>query len=366
MLKWLQLIRFGGRLTVLESRLDELVGEEVARALRAENLLDDAGAAVRYPCNARDEGCPRHVHRRADGSCLAYCGNVPNGCVDLELKESELHRVSLSLERFLALLQRLLGLEGQVRSEPALENTFSLGRTNSREVLVSFAAHSAGFANALAAWQAARRRLCVLVPVRERIEPLLCRAHGSGANVELDFLEDLLLLAGDRIQIRGRPSALADEDVIGHREDRGRVEQPYCFALERGEERPISRAEYERLVAAASDYDLFVDLISGDGRTCRAGRRKQAGGTFEEIRLSASEGALLARLIQSGRPQRAAQLNPGSGDRTKMLARLRAKLDVREGRSWRTIREVPGGAKESREFVFRPPEGVRYLLLRLA
>ena len=138
----------------------------------------------------------------------------------------------------------------------------------------------------------------------------------------------------------------------------------FCVLVDKHGVRCIAESEYRRLVASRDEFDLFIDTIVTTGRgRCTAVRRDDAG-QAEEIQLQPAEAAALIELVERGhaiRPSDLKSIEVANPERT--IERGRAKVDIRRHRyKWRSFHTL--AETGDKRFVFRPPDDLRYAILR--
>jgi hypothetical protein len=192
----------------------------------------------------------------------------------------------------------------------------------------------------------------VLMPQSRWVSPDLALAHSPGAQVELAFLEDRLLLERGALRLAGPPQRLPEPAT------------PPAFALAfDGAWRAIDEAQYQQELGKRTWHAVFFDIVLTRERACRAGRRG-ATGAYDEVWMPPALARLLCYAVVKGRPVRPSEVCQGRAHPDKMLSRALTLFDVSVSRFQRLyFHRLAGEAKAEREFVFRPPPGATFLAL---
>ena len=348
---------------MLASEFRRIVSPEAVDALLRETIVARHERADWYPCEGSYEGCPRRIVPSDDPEhpFVAVCGHAFPMCHDIALKAEQVEEYTASQEGFLRVLQRLLGLSGDLtfldESYPDCIYAGALSRPDGvHDVFVCRATWDSAFEALLADRQLAARRSVVLVPTARGVPLELLHRYPPGGHVVLAPLEDLLGIREKRLILLPSFAALIEGTRAG----------PSARLLIADDgRRAIGPAEYGRLVEDAQSFDLFLDATAvGHSRTYSAGYRDERG-NFHRAMLSALQIHALAELIARGVPlrptelwslQKAAIQNPA-----KVIEAARRLVDVRVSRySWRSLHTQAAEGSGQRRYVFHPPPTLRY------
>jgi hypothetical protein len=131
--------------------------------------------------------------------------------------------------------------------------------------------------------------------------------------------------------------------------------------------RAIGEAEYRDLVARCGGFDLFIDTMS----KVEAGRyravRRLTDGTSEETALTHQQAHAIIELVERRKGLRAAELSALSayGSPEKQVEAARRAVDVKLGRyQWRAVQLLEGDDRKANRYVFNPPDGFRFAVVR--
>ena len=347
----------------------ERIGDHAFDALLAAGVLERRGVAEWYPCGGPEgEGCPRRVVENPgddEHPFAAVCGRCPPACETVLLTEEEVEIVAVSEAGLIRALRLALDAEGEMEIDGSLfPHTFSLGRTSwggaHREAFLALRPWDPGIPAFLASRRSARLPSLVLAPTRWRVQARLADEHGPADRVEIVFLEDVLALEGGRLALRAPVPTGVAEPAAAYQA------APYCMLVDADGARPVDEATYREIAAHADDYDLFLDLLSttvaGRHRACR-----RNGDAFEEGSLTHQQAGAYAELMERRRPLRAGELAAlntfGSPD--KQVEAARRVLDVKLTRyEWRSSKLLRADDRLAKRYLFQPPEGLRWVLLR--
>ncbi len=144
------------------------------------------------------------------------------------------------------------------------------------------------------------------------------------------------------------------------------------FSNEYPRGRAIGAEEVEAIVKRRAEHDLFLDYASIAGtRGYLAGFRDHRR-IFREAFLAETSAAILAELVEAGKPIRADALrrlrHGGHVSAVRLVQKARKEVDVHvmmrgreSAREWRAFHTV--GGKGATAFVFEPPAGKNYAVL---
>jgi len=365
---FLDLLQQGARPKDLTSKFPAAIGPATFEALVATGILEEGDIADWYPCPGGGDECPRRVVPNPGDAEHPFVAVPGSGvcCKAVPLREEDLATHTTSIPAFVRVLRELLGLDGVFDlDEELFPCTVRIGQTVGeglpREVLLATWPSCDGFAAFLRSRRGLPRGTLVLAPVRSRwLSPDLEAQHGPGEKVELAFLEDLLEVRDGRLRRTqhtigpGRASAAAQPS-------------PFCLLIAHDGRRTLDEAEYRDVVARAEAFDLFVDEMSKvEAGRCRAGRRG-AEGTFCEATLTHQQAQVIVELIERRQGLRAGELAAlgFNSNPEKVVETARRAVDERVGRyQWRTIQTLRGEDSKAKRYLFHPPEGFRYAVLR--
>lgn len=138
----------------------------------------------------------------------------------------------------------------------------------------------------------------------------------------------------------------------------------YCRMVTREGARMLSKAQYDEFLKTRSEYDMFIDGITGDA-VCR-----QAGAKPRSSKLTPKERCILVDYIDAARPMRPYNTKTGttclSRDAAcRLFEKARRKADVRLGRyEYRAFLLHKNSADPRlKTFEFAPPDDLQYCLI---
>jgi hypothetical protein len=357
----------GGRLpsgTRLE--LDDRFGAEVVARLVAAGLLVPGDRATHYPCPGGGSSCPRAVVPNVGDPDYPFVA-VPPGddfcCLTVRLTADDLATWTTSRRRLVEVISELFHVRGPANlREEVFPSAHRLGRTTppdrASEVLFCTNLNGPAPVAHLLARKAQRQSTLVLAHARTRFTSPDLEAHFGSGDVEVLFLEDGLVL--DASGLRRNP-------VLHSAEPAGpRYPPPCCILVDAEGAREIDDETYRSVLERAVELDLFLDLT----RTVEAGRHptgRRENGKAVPSSVTAAEGRAYAELVERRQPLRAAELQSvdGKNHPVKLIESARRELDVRLGRyKWRSTELLRGDTSEANRYQFRPPEDLRWALLR--
>lgn len=372
MRRFLELLHRGACPTELTSRFPDLIGREAFDALVAAGILQRGDPADWYPCPGGGDACPRRVVDNPGDPERPFVA-IPGGdgvcCQAVPLRAEQLEQHTTSTPDLVRALRSLLGIEGDHDlDEELFPCTIRIGReaSSGREVLLSTWPSSPGFGAFLRSRKGHRRGALVLAPARTRWLPSSIEAqHGPGERIELAFLEDLIEVCDGRLErvAAGSGATLVREPQAAY------GAEPAAFCLLIGDEgrRPISDGEYREVVAEIEAFDLFVDTMAKVERGRYRASKRLEDGTHEAGTLSFEQAHAIVELVERRRPMRAAELQALSsyGSPHKQVEAARRVVDVRLGRyQWRSIQLLREDDRQANRYVFNPPDGLRFAVLR--
>jgi hypothetical protein len=143
-----------------------------------------------------------------------------------------------------------------------------------------------------------------------------------------------------------------------------RPQQAYCRSITQQGRRLLSKTEYEILVKSKSEYDMFIDGMTGHS-LCRENRA-----TPRTAKLTPKELGILIDLIQADRPIRPSNTNTGGAclspaSACRLFEQARRKVDVKLGRyKYRAFRLHKSPSNRNlKAFEFVPPDDLRYCVI---
>ena len=353
--------------TLLASDFRRIAGSEAVDALLNETVLARHTRADWYPCDGSYEGCPRRIVPNsgdAEHPLVAVCGHAFPMCHDIVLRADELEEYTASQDTFLRVVQRLLGVTGDLTF---LDDTYpdcvyagELSRGDGIcDVFVCRAAWDSAFEALLAERQLAARRSVVLVPTARGVPIELLHRYPPGGHVILAPLADILGIRERRLVLLPTFTALLEGR---------RVATTGLQIIAYDGRRSVTASEYARLTEEAESFDLFLDETGvGHSRTYSAGYRNESG-HFRRVMLSALQMHALTELISRGVPLRAAELRSlqkaAIQNPAKVIDSARRLVDVRLSRySWRSFHTQAAEESGQRRYLFRPPATLRYVCI---
>lgn len=184
-------------------------------------------------------------------------------------------------------------------------------------------------------------------------------AHFAAGEVVVVFLEDELELVAGHVQRRQMLLAREPVATCGA--------PAFCVLVDPDGAREIDEATYRRVLASAeAELDLLLDLTT----TVSAGRHptgRREDGAYLEGSVTPQQGAAYAELMERQQAVRAAEVRATGGVNhpEKLIEAARRELDVKLSRyEWRSTELLRGDTPEAKRYWFRPPEGLRWALLR--
>lgn len=352
----------------LRSSLDAELGREVVDALIGAKLLVRGARATRFPCPRGGSRCPREVVPNVGDPAHPFVA-VPGGdelcCEPVPIAEADLATWTFSYRAFATELARLFGIEGDanVRDE-VFPATFALGRGHyaglARDVFLSLNLMGAAPVAFLRARLAQGLATLVLAHTRSRFVSPEIDAHFRAGTVVVVYLDEVLALRG------GRVTKLEAESPPGAaRADAGPA---FCTVIDAGGRRSVDEAEYRRIVARAEEFDLFLDTTTTvDGGRYACGRRE--GGVFVRRAVTPQQGLAYAELVQRRTPLRAAEIVAlrGVNHPEKLVEYARKEIDVPLSRyKWRATELLRGDGGKAKQYWFKPPAELRWVVLLAA
>lgn len=348
------------------------IGEPAFAALVAEGVLVRGDRASTYPCPGGGSDCPRDVVENPGDPEFPFVA-VPPGpeicCPSVRLTAADLETKRASRPALVTLVSRLFRVEGPANLDsPVFRHAHRLGRSRwggaERDVLFCTSLNGSEAVGHLLARRAMRQPTLVLAHARTRYTSPEVVAHfGRGEVVEVVFLEDCLAIEGDRVVVRGHAvTGVAEPAAVYVARP-----EPFCIVVDQYGRREVDEATYREVASRIESYDLFIDLLT----TVRAGRYRSGytdkNGLFVETSLTLQQAWAYAELVEQRRPLRAGELHALSafGASHKQVEAARREVDVKLGRNtWRSTELVAGGDAPSNRYLFKPPDGLRFAVLR--
>jgi hypothetical protein len=340
-------------------------GDATVDGLIACGLLVPGPRAAEFPCPRVGDACPREVIDNPGDPVFPFVA-VPPGvhcCDAVRLTAGDIATWATSRQRLVALVAELFRVRGPANlRDEVFPCAHRLGRApwrgQEREVLLCTNLNGAAPLAFLLARKAQRQPTLVVAHARTRFTSPDLDAHFGAGEVAVVFLEDELELVGGRVQRRREPAArepIADYGAPA-----------FCVLVNADGARQLDEAAYRDLLASAHDLDLFLDLT----RTGSAGRHPTGRREADQLiagSLTPQQAAAYAELMERQQPLRAGELRAlrGVNHPDKLIEAARRELDVKLSRyDWRATQLLRGDTPETKRYWFRPPEGLRWALVR--
>jgi hypothetical protein len=350
--------------TLLAAQWRERLGAEVTALLVRLGVLVEKQATSTHPCGGPwGDGCPRRVvtnHGCASHPFVAVCGRDDGSCPEVLLRAEDRETLQLSVDGFVHVLRRALGVRGAVeQGDAGFPDARRIGERAGRAVFLALSPAFPGFE----AWAAARGDALVIVPFGLGLATAARDHFGVGQRVEVVLLRDVLRLEA------GAVVAALPEPLLSLREPAGppyAARSPVCVVVDQDGRRPLTAEEYMALAARAPELDLFIDTtITVDGGGHRGVRRDDRG-VAEETALTKHEAAALVELISTRKALRAGDFaSVGVNAIDKVVERARSKVDVKQGRyKWRAIHTLAADTPEAKRWQFNPPRELHYAIVQ--
>ena len=369
MRRFLRALQGGELPSDLHSELRQRIGEPAFEALIAEGVLVRGDRATTYPCPGGGSECPRDVVENPGDPDFPFVA-VPPGpelcCPSVRLTEADLETKRTSRPDLIKLISRLFDIEGPANTTTEVfRHAHRLGRSRwggvEREVLLCTNLNGSEAVGHLAARQAMRQPTLVLAHARTRYTSHEAESRfRRGGVVEVLFLEDCLAIEEGRVILRepvatGVAEPMATYDI---------AQEPFCVLIDKDGRREIDEATYRDLTSRMTSYDLFIDLLS----TVSAGRYRSGHtdeeGVFVETSLTQQQAWGRAGREAPAHASRRAR-RPERLRRYKQVESARRAVDLKLGHSkWRSTELITHGDRASKEFLFKPPDGLRFAVLR--
>ncbi len=166
-------------------------------------------------------------------------------------------------------------------------------------------------------------------------------------------------------RLRTKSFPTTENAFVGTRElSSVEVDGAYCHVITREGTRAANKAQYEKLVNASDEYDMFIDGMTRRA-SCRDGEKK-----VRTERLTPKELGILSDFIQVGKPMRPYDSKTGnscasSSSAYRLFEGARRKVDIKLGRyAYRAFRlhKNPRDRKLNAH-EFAPPEDLAYCLI---
>ena len=153
--------------------------------------------------------------------------------------------------------------------------------------------------------------------------------------------------------------------IVADRGESG-ASKKFCTLVDGDGALAISESQYHEIIARRRDYDLLIDLVEPLGRGRWMVVKRDEGGEAVELALEYKGVAALARLVERRVPLRPAEMESLDVEQPcRLIERARAGADVRVGRyQWRSFHTLTELGERDKRYVFRPPAGFRYAVLR--
>jgi hypothetical protein len=137
-----------------------------------------------------------------------------------------------------------------------------------------------------------------------------------------------------------------------------------CRVLTHKRDRYLSHVQYEKLLARAEGFDLFID-----GITKQACSRNGAKKGIRRERLTPAQYVMLGEYIVTRKIMRPVATTLGkklasAEAALKLFEKARRKVDVKVGRyRYRSFRLLKATCREANAFEFSPPKDLRFCLI---
>lgn len=350
----------------IRSVLDLRFGEDVVDRLIGAGVLTPGARSTRYPCPRGGSACPREIIDNPGDGAFPFVAVPPGAevcCPSVRLTAEDLVTWQTSRRALVTRLGELFSVRGPANlRDEVFPCAHRLGRAAwrrlDREVLLCTDLNGAAPLAFLLARQASQQPTLVLAHARTRYTSPDVDTHFVTGPVSVVFLEDELALDGDRL-VRRQPNGVAEPTATYRTSD-------YCLLVDPDGARRIDEATYREVVASAEGHDLFLDLLStvAAGRY-RACRRDEDG--FHEDSLTHQQAWAYAELMERRQPLRAGELEVlnSYGSPDKQVEAARRVLDIKVSRyEWRSTKLLRGDDRRAKRYLFQPPEGLRWALLK--
>lgn len=350
-----------GTVRVLSKRF----GTNTVQALINAKILERAGLRNQHNCADGTFGCSHEVVENPGDVAFPFVAVAmnDNGCRPVRLKPEDLIAWKTSLRGLCIFLSQIFRVQGPPNlNKEVFPWAFRLGRALwegiEREVVLCTNFNGELSVPYLTARRTSGHPTLVLGHARTRYMPPDLEARFASGPVRILFLEDVLTVIDDRISLR---RSLSQEKPAPHADP-----ADYCVRVTPDIAEQIDESTYRATVARAEDYDLFLDLLSTlAGGRHRACRRDASG--FHDSALTVQQAWAYAELMERRRPMRAGELSAlnSFGSPEKQVEAARRVLDVKNGRyEWRATKLLRGDDRQANRYLFQPPEGLRWVLLR--
>ena len=142
------------------------------------------------------------------------------------------------------------------------------------------------------------------------------------------------------------------------------IDGVYCRVITREGTRAVNKTQYEKLVNARNEYDMFIDGMTLN-TNCRHGKENPRA-----EKLTPKELSILSDFIQAGKPVRPYNTKTGNGcasssSACRLFVGARKKIDVKLGRyryrAFRLHKNSSDSKLNAHEFT--PPDGFVYCLI---
>lgn len=353
-------------LAATRRELVERFGALPVGAIAKAQLLEPGGVRNRYRCPSGLIGCSHEVTENPGDNVFPFVAAPPtfeNGCRPVRLKSEDVEVWRISRRKFCILLNELFEIRGPANlRQEVFPYSLRLGRTvwerMDREVVFCTNFNAEAPLGYLTARKSSGYATLVLGHARTRYMPPDLESRFASGPVQILFLEDVLTVVDGRISLR---RSLSQEKPAPHADP-----ADYCVRVTADIAEQIDESTYRATAARAEDYDLFLDMLSTlAGGRHRACRRDSSG--FHDSALTVQQAWAYAELMERRRPMRAGELSAlnSFGSPEKQVEAARRALDVKIGRyEWRATKLLRGDDRQANRYLFQPPEGLRWVLLR--
>lgn len=357
----------------VDADLSLRIGTKETERLRSLGILASKGVGETYPCpKPGGEGCPRRLVPNDDGTYAAVCGVEPAECPTIDaLAEKKVELIELDVDALAKALGRAIGVGARCEAIGGLAHTFRVGTfalEPGQEFPVYLAAQASpgGYATALRALagMGAGRGFGVLAPTGRHISDDLEREMRAGGGVVLTLDRWVSLGTQGAFQVEGRPEVL----LRGIGRPQAGAGRPGAEVVARavfpsGEERDLTKGEYDGIVGSPGEYDFVVDE---PGRRCW---KRAAGGKKPKTRVNPTYFAVLKEMVASGRrfdPVTDSQALNERAEGVQTCRRMRQAFDIRKGKKrtdpWHLVQTVRTDDGRT-AYRFAPAAGVSFAIL---
>lgn len=373
--EFLQSLRGGVFPTALCSMMRNGVGQEAISALIHEGILFSGPTSNFYPCPEVGFDCPREIIANPDDeSSYPFIAVPPENescCSPKLLKREDLETWSTSKRNFLSFLIKELGLEQTPIEALVFPYAIRFGylTIGSKRFEVLFVSDTGENtkSNLMIRKMMGKATLAIIPARHPWTDSNIEVSFALDDNIKVLFLEDVLFLENGRLYLSSSFSSKRNNGNCQSDEVNSNI---FCKSVDHTGVHDVNLGKYYQILDEKSDYDLFLDLTNRIKRKSYLGGRRE-GGVFIEEDVQYSGAWAYAELIEKKRPMLSvmlATLSGGFGESpNKRLEKARRALDVKVGTTnWRSTLMLPGVDRQTKRYQFKPPAGLRWIILRPA